>query len=192
MLLNRGVQLLLAGGPFCVRWRAEADCKQLAGSLQNAKAEASVKRLGGGVVTSHLDMKCSNALPFAFSEQRLKCRSPQTLPPMARTNVKIVDERILGAVFHAVSKGKHDITGGIGIVENDPDGTLGVVTQERAEAVGSPLTIQQELRLCVELPHERYEKRHVLTGGAAYCDHSIAADLHQARLLDGGADERGE
>jgi hypothetical protein len=141
-IVNRGAQLLLQVGFSMSDWSAEADCKQLAGIVQNAEAKASVKRLSGGVVTSRLGMKCLKVPSFALGEQRIECGSPQTLAPVARTNVEIINERIKATVLHTVSQGEHDVAGEFSTVVDDPGRTLGVVTQERAEALGGPLTIQ--------------------------------------------------
>ena len=173
-------------------WRAEADCKQLASIVQNAKAEASVKRLSGGVAPSGFDMESQDVPPHTFGEYGFERGTPKPFAPVAGTNIQIVDEPIETAIFHAVAKSEHRIAGWLAIVESDPDGALGLITQEGAEAFARPLTIKQELRLCVELPHKRNEKGHVLCGGAARRDHSIAARLDEAALLDGGADEGGE
>jgi hypothetical protein len=49
-------------------WGSETDRKELAGIVQNAKPEASVKRLCGHVVMSCLDMESQNVPSSALSE----------------------------------------------------------------------------------------------------------------------------
>ena len=90
-------------------------------------------------------MDREHAAPLTLGKECAKGFSPEASTPVARTDVKIVDEAVRTAILHAVPQREHRVTARLAVLEGDPDGAFGVVAEQGREAVARPLAVQGEV-----------------------------------------------
>src|SRR3954469_12081154 len=101
-----------------------------------------------------LDVDGAHFPPRAFIEKGPESGAPQTSAAVGRSNEEIVDESIKAAILHTESDGQHDVTRGLGIMEEDPNSTQGIVLHEGRETGGRPISIERVMSLSIKFLHQ--------------------------------------
>src|SRR5688572_9449814 len=101
--------------------------------IRLCEPDSAIQGLGGGIVSSGLDVYRSHASLGAEGAHLCQRRSTKPRTTKWQADKQIVHERIRAAVLHAVAQGQHHVADVLAVCLNEPHIAESIVSQQRRE-----------------------------------------------------------